>query len=170
MRLAPIPQRIPPLVWRGPAFIWTPLALIAAVGGPALVFGGSGPLAQLALIAGAVIYALALSTLGAAWALGRPPRTRREVVLHVLAAGAIAALLIPFALTELLALVANYEQAGAGEAFTTSMALSILPLTFLLGLPITLVTSIAFSYIALERPRSYARSAEHLRHDVQPFR
>lgn len=170
MRPAPIPQRAPPLTWRTPAYVWTPLALAIAVGGPALLLSGDGPLAQFALVAGAAIYALAMMTLGAAWALGRPPRTYRDVVAHVLLAGAMASALAPFALTELLAMVANYEHAGAGDAFTMDMALSIMPLALVLGLPITLLTAIAFSLMALSRPRVEKLNPDDVKHNVQPFR
>jgi hypothetical protein len=170
MKPAPIPQRVPPLTWRGPTFVWTPLALALAVGGPAALLAGDGALMQFALVAGATIYAMALTTLGGAWALGRAPRTRREVVLHVLAAGAIASVLAPFVLTELLSVVANYEHAGAGDAFTFGMSLSIMPLALVLGLPITLATAIVFSIVALERPRIAKLSEDELRHQAQSFR
>ena len=170
MRQAPIPQRVPPLAWRAPAYIWTPLALALAVGGPALALAGNEPMARTALVAGAAIYALALVTIGAAWALGRAPRTHREVVQHVLTAGVVACLVLPFVLTKLLAMVANYQHEGAGNAFTLGMTLSILPLAMLLGLPIALVTAIVFSLIALKRPRRETRSADDIKHGVQPFR
>lgn len=167
---APIPQRVPPLAWRGPAYVWTPLALVLAVGGPPALLNGDGALAQFALVAGAAIYALALTTLGATWALGRPPRTHREVVGHVLTAGVIASVLAPFLLTQVLSAVANYEHAGGGQAFTLGMTLSIMPLALLLGLPITLVTAIVFSLVALQRPRVEKPSEDNLRHQAQPFR
>jgi hypothetical protein len=40
-----------------------------------------------------LVFAIALVTLGASWAMGRPPKSRRIVVLHVVAAGVLAALL-----------------------------------------------------------------------------
>lgn len=168
MRQTPIPQRIAPLAWRTPAFVWTPLALALAVGGPAVLFKGDGALAQVALIAGALIYAVALTSLGAAWLFGRPPRTRRDVVVHVLLAGAAASLLAPFLLTQLLALVADYAGHGGGEAFSFAMSVAMAPLALVLGLPVTLATAIAFSLIALRRPPAARHEVE--RDDVQPFR
>ena len=38
MRGQPIPQRIPPLTWRKPAFLWTPIALALAIGWPVALF------------------------------------------------------------------------------------------------------------------------------------
>jgi hypothetical protein len=170
MRQAPIPQRIPPLSWRAPVSVWTPLALVIAIGAPAALFFGDGVLSRFALVAGAAIYAMAMLTLGAAWALGRPPRTRREVVVHVIVAGIVAFLIAPFILTWLLALVANYEHAGAGDAFTLGMSMAMTPLALVLGLPITLATAVLFSLIALQRPRVETRSKDEIKHDVQPFR
>ena len=48
----PIPQRIPPLTWRQPAFLWTPLALAVAIGWPAVLFYNDYGLQQLVVIAG----------------------------------------------------------------------------------------------------------------------
>ncbi len=97
MAAPPIPQRIPPLMWRRPSWLWTPLALALALGLPAAVFMNDPALQRFALVAGALVFALALLTLGASWALGRAPRTRRVVLLHVLGGG-VAAALPPLAL------------------------------------------------------------------------
>jgi len=165
---APIPQRIAPLTWRRPTFLCTPLALALAIGGPALVFYNEPGVSRLVLITGMAVFAMALVSLGAAWALGHAPRTRRVVVLHILGAGAVAALLAPFVLTELLGAVANYEQSGAGEKFNLGMSLAMTPLALVLGLPIALLSGIVFAWIALTRGQ--AEDPERLRHDVQPFR
>lgn len=170
MRSPPIPQRIPPLEWRKPAFIWTPIALALAIGWPAAAFANEVALQRLALIAGAVVFALALVTLGASWVLGRAPRTRRAVVLHVLfAAVLVAALAAPFVLTELLAFIAGAERAGN---FSASMSMALTPLALVFGLPMALVSGTVFAWIALSRLR-----AERLDDrifvadsDVQPFR
>src|SRR5690242_10835809 len=114
----PIPQRIPPLTWRQPAVLWTPLALAAAIGWPALLFYNDQGLQQLVVVVGAVIFALALITLGAAWALRRPPKTRRTVVVHVVIAGAVASCAAPFILTPLLGTAADYSHVGASTNFT----------------------------------------------------
>lgn len=172
MRPAPIPHRIPPLAWRKPALLWTPLALAAAIGWPALALANDGGLAQLALICGATAFAIGLITLGASWAFGHGPQSRRAVILHVLCAGLLVALAAPFAMTGLLAQLAELKSAGAGAAFTFSMSLSMVPLALLLGLPIALLSGIVFSMLALSkaRGRDVSRDDVFRRHDVQPFR
>lgn len=149
---APIPQIIAPLTWRKPAFIWTPLALAAAVGWPAALFTHEPNLQRLALIAGMAVFAIALTSLGASWALGKPPRARRVVVVHTLFAGALVALLSPFVLTRLLAALADYaENEAAAASFTSEMALSMAPLALIIGLPMTLVSALVFAWLALTR-------------------
>lgn len=170
MAVKPIPQRIPPLRWREPTVLWTPLALALAIGWPAGLFYSEPNFQRLVLVAGASVFALALVTLGASWMLGRPPRARRIVVLHVVVAGAIAALLAPFVLTELLATVAEYENEGAGQKFTLAMSMTMTPLALVLGLPIALVSGIVFAWLALVRPDAEEYEDNVLREDVQPFR
>ncbi len=173
MRGPPIPQRVPPLAWRGPSLLWTPIALALAIGWPAALFYNDPGLQRMALVAGAGVFALALLTLGASWMLGRAPRTRRIVVLHVVLAGAIASLIAPFMLTQLLAIVADYEQAGAGERFTFTMSLAMTPLALVLGLPIALVSGIVFAWIALSRRDTRAGDLLDdgvFSNDAQPFR
>jgi len=168
MRGQPIPQRIPPLTWRKPAFIWTPIALALAIGWPAALFYEEIGPQRLAIAALFVVFAVALITLGASWIMGRPPKSRRIVVLHVVVAGAIAALIAPFVLTWLLALVADSPQEGAAEHFSLAMSLATTPLVVMLGLPVVLVSGIAFAWIALKR--GVAAREDDYRHDVQPFR
>jgi hypothetical protein len=158
----PIPQRILPLAWRAPAFVWTPLALALAIGWPAGLFYQEPTLQRLALIAGAIVFALALVTLGASWAIGRAPRARRVVVLHVVLAAVATALVAPFALTKLLTVVA-----GDGAGLTPAMALAMTPLALLLGLPVMLVSAMLFAWIALKQPVVEEDLAGF---DVQPFR
>jgi hypothetical protein len=169
MRSPPIPQRIPPLEWRAPSFIWTPLALALAIGWPATLVPGEPALQRLVLAAGGLVFALALVTLGASWALGRAPRARRTVVLHVLAAGALAAIFAPFALTQMLAVSA---QASAGEA-TFILSLAMTPLALIIGLPVALVSGLVFALVAMTRrapPPAILDDADLPPHDVQPFR
>lgn len=169
MRSPPIPRRIPPLRWRGPSFIWTPVALALAIGWPAIVLSEQPSLQRVTLAAGAVVFAIALLSLGASWALGRAPRTRRVVVVHVVLAGAAAAFLAPFVLTPLLALAAEN---ASGEEFSTAMSMAMTPLALVLGLPVALISGTLFAWLALSRPRGemledniYVAKA-----DVQPFR
>lgn len=173
MRGPPIPQRIPPLTWRRPTFLWTPVALALAVGWPAGLFYMDGGPQRLALVAGAAVFALALVTLGVSWGFGHAPKARRVVVLHVVVAGAIASLAAPFVLTQLLATVANYEHDGSGENFTLAMSLAMTPLALVLGLPIALISGIVFAWVALAKPRGLPGEVlddDVFRNDVQPFR
>ncbi len=168
MAAPPIPQRIPPLTWRKPAFLWTPIALALAIGWPvALFYDEIGP-QRLIITSLFLVFAIALVTLGASWAMGRPPKSRRIVVLHVVAAGVLAALAAPFVLTWLLALVAEYQHEGAAEHFSLAMSLATTPLVVMLGLPVVLVSGIVFAWLALKRGTPVRE--EDYRYDVQPFR
>jgi hypothetical protein len=170
-------QRIPPLTWRQPVLVWTPAALALALGWPALILRGDGGLAQTALIGGALVFALGFMSMGAAWLLGRAPRTRREVVLHLLAAGTLVALAAPFALMSLLDAVAEAEQTSTGLRAATPYALT--PLALVIGLPVAFFYGLVFSLVALvKRPSLTApkrratrdtRTREERMHDVQPF-
>lgn len=165
MRGQPIPQRIPPLSWRKPAFLWTPIALALSIGWPvALFYEDAGP-QRMAIAALFVVFAIALVTLGASWVMGRPPKSRRIVVLHVVTAGVLAALAAPFVLTWLLGLIAHE---GAAEQFSLAMSLATTPLVVMLGLPVVLVSGIVFAWTALKRGTPV--SEEDYRHEVQPFR
>lgn len=171
MRGPPIPQRVPPLQWRKPALVWTPLALALAIGWPAALFVGQTVLLRLTLAAGAVVFALALVSLGASWALGRAPRTRRVVVVHVLAAGLLITIGSPFVIAELLATVG--DGASAARSFWFSMSVAVTPLAFLIGLPSALISGMVFVWIALARQRVRIDTLDDglfRPHDVQPFR
>jgi hypothetical protein len=169
MRGQPIPQRIAPLAWRKPAFLWTPIALALAIGWPvALFYDEVGP-QRLAITALFVVFAVALVTLGASYAIGQPPKSRRIVVLHVVTAGVVAALLAPFVLTWLLGVVAETEHQGAAAQFSLAMSFATTPLVVILGLPVVLVSGIAFAWTALKRGVTADRDEDY-RHDVQPFR
>ena len=164
-----IPQRIPPLTWRKPVFIWTPIALAMAIGWPAGLFHTDGGPQRLAIVAGATVFAIALISLGAMWAAGRPPRSRRVVVLHVVMAGAITMVLAPIVVGELMTLIADTtERAGT---LTFGMSLAMIPLAIVLGLPITLVSGIVFAWLALSHRRQHELLNDGVfREDVQPFR
>lgn len=166
MRPPPIPRRIAPLTWRSPAYVWTPLALAVAIGGPFAALGAAGDMAHAALIIGAFVYALALSTLGAAWVLGRAPRSRREVLLHVLGAGLVTSIAAPYAMTLLLAAPADQT----AQTLALPAALSLTPLAIVLGLPALLLSGLAFALIALRRPPQEDRPSDDARFNMQPFR
>lgn len=168
MRGPPIPQRIPPLAWRKPAFLWTPIALALAIGWPAALFYEDVGMQRLTIAALFAIFAVSLVTLGASWAMGRPPKSRRIVVLHVVTAGVIAALVSPFVLTWLLTVIAG-DHDGAAEQFSLAASLAATPLVLMLGLPVVLVSGIVFAWTALKR-RPPADLTEDYRHEVQPFR
>lgn len=168
MRGQPIPQRIPPLTWRKPAFLWTPIALALAIGWPAALFYQEPSPQRFAIASLFIVFAIALISLGASWIVGRPPKTRRVAVLHVVTAGAIAALLAPFVLTWLLSLVAEYEHEGAAEHFSLAMSFATTPLVVMMGLPVVLISGILFAWIALKR--GVPARQDDFRHDVQPFR
>lgn len=135
---APIPQRIAPLSWRKPAFIWTPLALALAAGWPAALFAQQPGLQRLALLGAIAVFAVALASLGAAFALGRVPKARRDIVRHVLMAATAVALLAPLA------------RAAASPAFTLDMAFAAIPLTLILALPVAFISALIFAYLALD--------------------
>jgi hypothetical protein len=143
------------------------VGLALAIGWPAVLFDAEPGLQRLSLVAGAVAFAIALVSLGLSWAVGRPPRTRRTVVMHVVIAGALTALAAPYVLTQLLAAVADYEHRGSGAEFSVLMSASLTPLALLLGLPISLVSGLVFAWVALAPPRRVAPQIS--RHDVQPF-
>jgi hypothetical protein len=84
------------------------------------------------------------------------------VVLHVVIAGMAAALAAPYVLTRLLSVAAEGD-----SAFTLPMALSVTPLAIVLGLPIALLSGLAFALVALERPGARGDAP---RIEVQPFR
>lgn len=149
--------------------MWTPIALVLSIGWPvALFYEAVGP-QRLIVTALFVVFALALVTLGASWAMGHAPKSRRIVVLHVVGAGVIAALLAPLVLTWLLSIVAEYEHEGAHEQFSLAMSLATTPLVVIVGLPVVLVSGIVFAWTALKRGATIDR-AEDYRHQVQPFR
>lgn len=169
MRGPPIPQRIAPLSWRKPAFLWTPFALALAIGWPAALFyENTGP-QRLAIGALFAVFAIALVTLGASWAMGRPPKSRRIVVLHVVTASVLTALAAPFVLTTLLSAAAEHAHQGAAEQVSLAMSFATTPLVVIVGLPVALISGIVFAWTALKRGVMADRTEDY-RHDVQPFR
>lgn len=130
------------------------MALASAVAWPAGVLVAEQSLRRISMLALGVTLVIALLSLGGSWLVGKPPRSRRNVVLHVVIAGAIVALAAPFL---------------AASLFTTatgfSAALTLAPLALLLGLPMALVSGVLFAWIALTPATTHARDAR----DVQPF-
>lgn len=166
----PVPQRIPPLSWRSPAVLWTPLALAAGVGWPALAIGSNPAALRLALLFGASVFATGLLALSANWAAGRPPRSRANVVAHLVWAGAAVSLLAPFFVADLFSVATQGAAHPPAKQFSLSDSLALAPLSLLLGLPGSLLSAVIFSWIAFAPPRAKAGNAIIIdRADVQPF-
>jgi hypothetical protein len=161
------------LSWRQPVLLWTPAAIALALGWPAILLREAPALSLTALIGGAIVFAASFVTMGAAWASGRAPRTRRDVLQHFLASGAVVAIGAPFVLAGLLNAVAEAEHAVTGLRAASPYALT--PLALVLGLPIAFFYGLAFSLVALVKPPSGGdpkhdrRSREARKHEVQPF-
>ena len=78
-------------------------------------------------------------------------------------------LLAPIVLGQLLALVA--ESTDRAGTLTMEMSLAMIPLAIVVGLPIMLVSGIAFAWVALARQRRDELLNDGIfRDDVQPFR
>ena len=146
----PIPRRIKPLQWRQPALVWTPIALAMALGWPAFLLNSEAGFAPAMLIAGAVAFAAGLVSMGVAWMIGKPPRSRRVVLLHIVLPGAIAAFAAPFVLGFVLRLVAQAQNANA--PLPDGMWWAAAPMALLVGLPTTLFSALVFSIVALSKP------------------
>lgn len=156
----PIPQRFPPLTWRQPVLIWTPAALVLSLGWPAMLLGAA--LANVALIAGAIVFAMSFVSMGAAWVMGSAPRTRREIVLHVVACGMIVAILAPFVVVWLLNAVADAEHLVTGIRPATPYFM--MPFAVLLGLPVAFFYGVVFSCVALvKQPNAIMIARKQLR-------
>ena len=148
----PVPRRIPPLRWRQPAFLWTPAALALALGWPALALREDAGLPEVVAIAGALAFAVGFLSLGCAWAIGRPPRTRRAVILHLLWPGAVAALAAPFVYRTLVVTIAIAQSGVMREQIPLQYAMAAEPLALLVGLPIVLLSALVFALVALVKP------------------
>ncbi|MFT3729438.1 MAG: hypothetical protein QM759_16560 [Terricaulis sp.] len=170
MARPPVPQRIPPLRWRTPAFVWTPIGLLIGIGWPMGLFFNDMDLQKVIVIVTTAVFAFALVTLGVSWAVGAAPKTRRAVILHVLAAGFVASLAAPYVLTRLFAAVGGYEKAGAAVHVPMAMSEAMTPLALMIGLPLALISGAAFAWIALTRQRPDDLPDNIRTADVQPFR
>ncbi|MES1199642.1 MAG: hypothetical protein ABUS48_06655 [Pseudomonadota bacterium] len=144
-RMPPIPRRIPPLSWRQPFFIWTPIAVVLALGWPAALLQDQDGFMALALTAGATGMAASVVALGGAWLLGRPPRTRASVIRNVAWTGAVIAAAAPFVLV-------NVMSKGP-SGLHASTPLAVAPLALMLGLPMSLFAGTVFALVALVKPR-----------------
>lgn len=153
-RISPhVPELIPPLKWRAPAVLWTPLALALAIGWPALLLSSDATMARGVGAAGVLTFVLGLSTLGLAWARGKPPRSHRDVLVHLVVAGALVSLTAPFAMVWLIETAAAQRNPGAENvSLPLSASLSMIPLTLLVGLPTAFISALVFAVVALVKP------------------
>lgn len=140
--------RVPPLIWRRPGFLWGPVALAIALGAPALVFFQDGGFAQMVVVAAAVGLIAALVSLAIASAAGRPPRSRREIVLHALWLSLLSALLAPVAFQALLTAMEGIEAPSGPVGLDLMLPLALWPLAILIGLPTALFGGLTLGYIA----------------------
>ncbi|HVZ99393.1 MAG TPA: hypothetical protein VG841_03655 [Caulobacterales bacterium] len=120
------------------------MAIVLALGWPALAFRDQHGMLQLALSAGALGMAVSVLALGGAWALRRPPRTRTTVIRNMAWTGAVVAAAAPFILVNLM----NAHAAGLAGAAPLAMA----PLALILGLPMSLFAGTVFAWVALVKP------------------
>lgn len=132
-----IPKRIPPLTWRKPVGLWTPLALALALGWPALLF--EQPQAQrLALAFALIAAAVACVTLSMQWRRQGAVKARLTVVGHGVAGAALTAISAPFT-------------AHGFDSFAAALATT--PLLLAIALPLSLISSSLFAWTALARAR-----------------
>jgi multisubunit Na+/H+ antiporter MnhG subunit len=133
--------------------LWTPVALALAVGWPALLLSSDATMARGIGVAGVLTFILGLSTLGLAWARGKPPRSHRDVLLHLVIAGALVSLTAPFAMVWLIEAAAAQRNPGAEDVrLPLSASLSMIPLTVLVGLPTAFISALIFAVVALVKP------------------
>lgn len=148
-----VPELIPPLQWRGPAFIWTPIALALAIGWPPLLLSSDPAMSRGIGVAGALAFALGLISLGAAWGTGKPPRTHRDVIVHIVVAGLAVSIAAPFVMVGLIEAAAAARNPDAeAVSLPLSAALTLLPLTLLVGLPTAFIAAAIFAMVALRKP------------------
>lgn len=140
-----------------------------SIGWPAALFYEAIGPQRLIITTLFLVFALALVSLGASWAMGHAPKSRRIVVLHVVLAGAVMILAAPFLLEWFLATVGGPDGEDATDHVSLAMSFATTPLVVMVGLPVVLVSGILFAWTALKRGAAVDRTEDY-RHDVQPFR
>ncbi len=149
--LNPAEAREPPLVWRRPAPLWTLLALAIGLGLPWAILSGEGGFAQMALLVAGIGFFSALISLAVAGAMGRAPRSRREVTIHVLWLGALTALAAPILFQMLLHAMEGIEAPDGPNGLSGMLPFALWPLALFMGLPLALFTGLTLSFIAFKR-------------------
>lgn len=144
-------QRIQPLVWRKPALLWGLVALAIGLGTPWLVLSNEGGFALLAVLTAAVGIGAAFLSLGIASAMGRPPRSRREVLLHVIWLTALAALCAPLFFQALLHAMEGVEAPMGPVGLSDGLPFALWPLALFLGLPLGLFAGLVLGFVAMTR-------------------
>jgi hypothetical protein len=144
----------PALTWRRPIWLWGLTTFGLGAGWPLLFLNRESGLAQLAaVLVGAALLA-AFCALAIAYRVGRPPRSRGQVIVYVLAATAVWALAAPFAYAALAEApaggqepVARFEIANIKPA----MAWAIAPLALAVGAPTALAAALVFSTLCFRK-------------------
>lgn len=155
--------RIQPLVWRRPAPLWGGLAFAIGLGAPWLILSNEGGFAQLALLTAAIGIGAALLSLGVASALGRPPRSRREVLTHAVWLTALAALVAPIAFQALLHAMEGVEAPMGPVGLSGGLPFALWPLALFMGLPLGLFAGLVLGFVAMTRappPLTLSQAAE----------
>jgi len=144
-------MREPPLLWRSPAPLWALLALIVGLGLPWLILRDEGGMAQMALLVAGVGFCSALISLVIASSMGRAPRSRREVMVHVLWLGVLTALLAPILFQVLLHAMEGIEAPDGPNGLSGALPFALWPLALFLGLPMALFSGLVLSFVAFKR-------------------
>lgn len=106
---------------------------------------------QLTLIAATLANGAALLSLMFSTAIGRMPRSRREVMLHVMWLGVFAALATPLMFQILLTAMEGIEAPDGPIGLSSFLPFALTPLSMFVGLPIALLGGLSLSYLAFQR-------------------
>ncbi|MGE0044586.1 MAG: hypothetical protein AB7J28_04010 [Hyphomonadaceae bacterium] len=156
IREAAAALQAPALTWRRPGWLWAGIVLILSVAWPLFFLRAEGGWGQFAAICVGASLLLALGAIGAAHAIGKPPRLRRHVVIYVMAASVAVAFIAPFVFMALLDFLVTAERNGDQAAFeiaglSGNMAWALAPLALLVGSPCALVAGLALSLLGFRK-------------------
>jgi len=132
--------------------IWTPVALALALGWPVLALHDDTGWPEIVSITAALAFAIGFVSMGCAWAIGRPPRSLRDAVLHLLWPCIFAALAAPFVYRTLIVSIAIAQSGTMRAPIPLQFAAAAEPVALLVGLPIALVSALTFCAVALVKP------------------